>query len=221
MPLLLGILFMSAFMQAQLRVEPPNWWVGMRNTGLQILLYGKGIADYRPELDYAGISITAWHPGASENYLFVDLEIGPEALPGSAQLSLKHPSKEPITLTYPIHKRNKPAESYKGFDSSDAIYLITPDRFSNGDPRNDIVKGMREEKLDRKGIRQHLGYIDEMGFTAIWSSPLLTNDMPEASYHGYAITDFYEEKDLLILYNLRSPPEYVEAYQKLTGRLDY
>ncbi|WP_445381143.1 glycoside hydrolase family 13 protein [Robiginitalea sp. IMCC43444] len=194
---------MSNSMQAQLRVEPPNWWAGMRNTRLQLMLHGEGLAHYTPGLNYEGVSIVAWHPGASDNYLFIDLEIGPTASAGTFEIQLRRPEKSPISISYRLKNREKPAESFKGFDASDAIYLITPDRFANGNPGNDIVKGMREEKLDRKddygrhggdieGIRQHLDYIEEMGFTAIWPSPLLTNDMPRASYHGYAITDFYE-----------------------------
>ena len=90
-----------------------------------------------------------------------------------------------------------------GFNSSDVIYLITPDRFANGDPTNDIVKGLKESDIDRqndyarhggdiKGITDHISYIKDMGFTAVWPCPLLTNDMPKTSYHGYAITDLYE-----------------------------
>ncbi|HOI32959.1 MAG TPA: alpha-amylase family glycosyl hydrolase, partial [Bacteroidales bacterium] len=90
----------------------------------------------------------------------------------------------------------------QGFTSSDAIYLLMPDRFANGDPDNDDMPGMLE-KADRKnpngrhggdleGIIQHLAYFTELGVTALWLNPVLENNMPSNSYHGYAITDFYQ-----------------------------
>lgn len=96
----------------------------------------------------------------------------------------------------------KKADDYVGFSSADAVYLITPDRFTNADSSNDIDSTLNEKAIDRtndyarhggdiKGITKNLDYIDKLGFTAIWPSPLLTNNMPQASYHGYAITDFY------------------------------
>ena len=111
--------------------------------------------------------------------------------------------KKKIKYEYELKARVKPAEEFIGFNSSDVIYLITPDRFANSDPYNDVVKGLKEERLiaendyarhggDIKGIRIIYLILDDMGFTAIWPCPLLTNDMPKTSYHGYAITDLYE-----------------------------
>ena len=102
-----------------------------------------------------------------------------------------------------MKERAQKASEYVGFKSSDAIYLITPDRFANGNPSNDINLSLKEKKIDRKhdyarhggdleGITQHLDYISNLGFTAIWPTPVLTNDMEESSYHGYAITDYYQ-----------------------------
>ncbi|MDG1571824.1 glycoside hydrolase family 13 protein [Robiginitalea sp. M366] len=190
-------------LQAQLRVEPPNWWVGMRDNSLQLLVHGPGMASATPTLDYPGVTMEAWHPGASPNYLFIDLQIGEDARPGTLLLTLERSGTPPLEVAYPLQAREKPAAAYTGFDASDVIYLITPDRFANGDPSNDVVPAMREARLDRKddygrhggdirGMINHLDYMAEMGFTALWPSPLLTNDMPEASYHGYAITDFYQ-----------------------------
>ncbi|WP_233131683.1 glycoside hydrolase family 13 protein [Robiginitalea sediminis] len=202
---LLAILLMSCTVKitAQIRVEPPHWWVGMHDTSLQLMLYGEGLAGYTPHLDVPGVTLEAWHPGASPNYLFLDLTIAPGTAAGNLPLRLEKDGASPVSVSYLLKDREFRPDDFRGFDSSDVVYLITPDRFANGDPNNDVVPGMREDRLDReddygrhggdiRGIINNLEYIREMGFTAIWPSPLLTNDMPEASYHGYAITDFYQ-----------------------------
>ena len=189
--------------QTPVRVEPPNWWVGMRDSTLQLMLYGKELAQYTPEVHYQGLTLESWHPGASPNYLFLSLSFGPQVPPGKVPVTLIRSGHPGIDFEYDLKPREKPAETYRGFDASDVVYLVTPDRFANGNPSNDIVPGMREQRADRtddyarhggdiRGMIDHLGYIEDMGFTAIWPSPLLTNDMPRTSYHGYAITDFYE-----------------------------
>ena len=189
--------------QTPLRVEPPNWWVGMRDSTLQLMLHGKDLAHYTPEVQYEGLTLQSWHPGSSPNYLFLNLSLGPQVQPGKVPVSLRRSGHVGITLEYDLLPREKPAEAYMGFDASDVIYLITPDRFANGNPDNDIVRGLQEQRVDRtddyarhggdiRGMIDHLDYIDGMGFSAIWQSPMLTNDMPRTSYHGYAITDFYE-----------------------------
>ncbi len=185
------------------RVEPPNWWIGFQDHTLQLLVKEDGISAYTPEIDYTGVSITQVHKANSPNYLFIDLLIGSAAEAGTFEITFSAKGKKKLSHTYELKNRNRPSEEFTGFDSSDVIYLITPDRFANGDPSNDVVKGLKEEKIDRKddyarhggdiqGIVKHLDYIDKMGFTAIWSCPLLTNDMPRTSYHGYAITDLYQ-----------------------------
>ena len=200
--MILTLLTHSAIAQLE-RVEPPNWWVGFQENTVQLLIKEDGISEYTPEVDYPGVSIKEVHKADSPNYLFIDLLIWPTAEAGSFELVFKAKGKKKLRHTYELKSRNRSSEEFAGFDSSDVIYLITPDRFANGDASNDIVKGLKEEKIDRsddyarhggdiKGITQHLDYIDEMGFTAIWSCPLLTNDMPRTSYHGYAITDLYQ-----------------------------
>jgi len=186
----------------EVRIEPPNWWVGMQQTSLQLMLYGQDLARYTPEVGHPGITLEAWHPAASQNYLFLDLVVGPDAPAGEAAIVLRREGHPEISLTYELQERAQRAEEYTGFDASDVIYLITPDRFANGNPDNDVDPAMKEQKVDRgddyarhggdiRGMIDHLDYIAGMGFTAIWPSPLLTNDMPRTSYHGYAITDFY------------------------------
>ncbi|WP_373073581.1 glycoside hydrolase family 13 protein [Zeaxanthinibacter enoshimensis] len=198
------VLFLLATMtvSAQVnRVEPPNWWVGFKDNGLQLMLHGPDLGSYTAKVESPGVVVRKVLPADSPNYLIIDLELSSEVRPGIMDIVLLKKGKE-IQVPYELKARDKAAEEYKGFDSSDVIYLITPDRFANGNPANDKIEGLRELKVDRtddygrhggdiRGIIDHLDYIDEMGFTAIWSSPLLINDMPRASYHGYAITDFY------------------------------
>ena len=107
------------------------------------------------------------------------------------------------TVPYELKQRRPGSSEVKGFDASDVLYLIMPDRFANGNPDNDIVPGMLENKVDRneqygrhggdlKGIEDHLDYLEDLGVTAIWLNPTQENDMPESSYHGYAITDYFQ-----------------------------
>ena len=201
----LFLLLLSGLMaKAQIdRVEPPNWWVGFKDSSLQLLIKGEGISDMTPEIDYPGVSISKVNNGRSANYLFLDLLIDSGTKSGSFEIILVAKGKKKIKFNYVLKERVKSGDQYTGFDSSDVIYLITPDRFANADPKNDIVKGLKEERIDRndnyarhggdiEGIIQHLDYIEDMGFTAIWPTPLLTNDMNKSSYHGYAITNLYE-----------------------------
>lgn len=193
----------SMAMSAQItRVEPPNWWVGMKNTSLQLLVQGPKIGQLNPVLSYPGVRIEKTHRADSENYLFIDLTIATDAKPGVVTLEFKQGNATVLTHNYPLLARQQKAEAFVGFNPADVIYLITPDRFANGDPGNDIVPALAEKKIDRKqgfarhggdiqGMIDHLDYLSEMGFTAIWPSPLLENDMPAWSYHGYAITDYY------------------------------
>ena len=198
------------------RVEPTNWWVGLKNTSLQLLVKEENIGNSIPSISYAGVSIEKIHKAKSENYLFIDLSIDESTKAGKFDIAFTFDDGNKKSHTYELKSREKPADDYVGFDSSDVLYLITPDRFANADTSNDTgskiskvnetvetVHFMKETTINRdddyarhggdiKGITNHLDYINEMGFTAIWSCPLLTNDMPRQSYHGYAITDLYE-----------------------------
>lgn len=197
-------LIVSFISSAQIdRVEPPNWWVGFQEQELQLLVYGEDIEKLTPTISYDGVSLEKAHLADSPNYLFLDLLIAENAAPGTFKIVFKSKKGKRITYKYELKERQKPAEDFVGFDSSDAIYLITPDRFANGDVSNDIDTSLLEKITDRKddyarhggdirGIIDHLDYIEDMGFTALWSSPLLINDMKSGSYHGYAMTDFYK-----------------------------
>ncbi|WP_233702659.1 glycoside hydrolase family 13 protein [Hyunsoonleella flava] len=185
------------------RIEPLNWWVGFKNPSLQLLVHQPNISEWTPNISYQGVSIEKVHKADSPNYLFIDLNIAETTKPGQFNIVFKKENSEDLIHTYELKPRQKPADDFIGFDSSDAIYLITPDRFANSNPENDIMKSMKDTSLDRtdgyarhggdiKGITNNLDYIQDLGFTAIWPCPLLTNDMPQGSYHGYAITDYYE-----------------------------
>lgn len=196
--LLAGI---TGFAQIE-RVEPPNWWTGFEQTNLQLMIYGDNIKNAKVSLDYPGVVLKEVSKAKSPNYLFLDLEIE-NAKAGSFKLKFKLPDGSRDSYQYELKRREKSAEEFIGFDNTDAIYLITPDRFANGDKSNDTDASLNEKIIDReddyarhggdiRGIIDHLDYIDKMGFTAIWPSPLLINDMNSGSYHGYAMTDFYK-----------------------------
>ena len=185
------------------RVEPPNWWIGMKDNSLQLLVNHPNIGAATPEIDYAGVSIKKVHKAKSPNYLFIDLEISKTTNAGKFNIVFKTENSEDKTHTYELKSRVKSSENFIGFNSSDAIYLITPDRFANANPNNDAFNYLNEKTIDRTddyarhggdiaGITNNLDYIANLGFTAIWPTPLIINDMYENSYHGYAMTDFYK-----------------------------
>lgn len=196
--------FLTMLSHSQIdRVEPSNWWVGFNDSSLQLLVKGDDIKKANVKIDAEGVELKKVHQADSPNYLFIDLNINRNAKPGTFKINFETADNEFFSIDYELKERKRNSEDFEGFSSKDAIYLITPDRFANGDASNDVVKSMRETNLDRsdnyarhggdiQGIIDHLDYIEEMGFTAIWSSPLLENNMPNSSYHGYAITDFYK-----------------------------
>lgn len=184
------------------RVEPPNWWIGMKDPGLQIMVYGKNIGNLKPEIKYKGVTLVKASCPENKDYIFLDLTIGKSAKPGVVPILFFDGKRQVIKIDYPLLLRDAGSAERKGFNSSDVIYLITPDRFADGDPTNNDVEGLSEKSNradkngrhggDIEGIRQHLDYIADLGFTAIWPNPVLENNMPRYSYHGYAITDFYK-----------------------------
>ena len=185
---------------ATLRVEPPSWWTGFKETGLQLMVHGENISKYSVRLDYPGVTIQRVTQVKSPNYLFIYLDIGSDAKPGEFDITFSSDDHQ-LIHRYHLGAKNLDPEYTRAFSSADNIYLITPDRFANGDPGNDNIQGMGDavERSnpdgrhggDIKGIADNLDYISGMGFTAIWLNPLLENNMPSFSYHGYASTDFY------------------------------
>lgn len=199
--LIFNILMINA--QEIQKVEPPYWWVGMKNTKLQLMVYGKNIEHTEPEISDKNVILDSISKSDNPNYIFLNLDLSKVANAKKFEINFKNGNSKKLSYTYELKQREENSTKRKGFDSSDVIYLITPDRFANANPENDINSGMKEKTIDRKhdyarhggdieGITKHLDYIHEMGFTAIWPTPVLTNDMPQSSYHGYAMTDFYQ-----------------------------
>ena len=206
-PFLSGILIVllgisTGWAQPELRrVEPAFWWAGMQNTRLQLMAYGKQISDLHPVVNYPGVRLIQTVSVENPNYLFLDLDLA-GAKPGTFEILFQEKGKTRLVYAYRLLERQQGSAQRKGFSSSDVMYLITPDRFANGDPSNDTAEGMLERPNrsfkggrhggDITGIINRLDYISDMGFTAIWLNPLLENNMQEYSYHGYSITDFYK-----------------------------
>lgn len=185
------------------RVEPPNWWAGMQNPELELLLHGENLAHYQVVLgDYDGVKINTTIRVQNPNYLFINLELASDVKPGKFEIMLKDGGKTVATHQYELQERKEGSAMRESFTPADVMYLITPDRFANGNPDNDAIAGMKESPDrvfkggrhggDIQGIIDRLDYIEDMGFTAIWLNPVLENDMPDYSYHGYAATDFYK-----------------------------
>lgn len=194
-----------AFVQGQSiqRAEPLHWWVGMHNSELQIVLYGSDIGDCEVILPKAGMHLKKVHQVENKNYLFLDVEVLVNAQAGKYPIELHKNGKKVLTHDYELKNRDKNLIKAQGVTAADLIYLIMPDRFSNGDPSNDSIIGMRETAVNRdsmyyrhggdlQGIINNLDYLLDLGVTALWMTPVLTNDMPQASYHGYANTENYE-----------------------------
>lgn len=201
--LLLSVFTLSAQNRKDLNIEPPFWYANMPTTSVQLMMHGEGIGDYRASIEQAGITITKQVVGDSKNYLFVYLEISPETAPGTLNFELSG-GKAYKSFTYELKERETETNKNQGFNSSDVIYLLMPDRFANGNPNNDTIEGMLEPARrddpsgrhggDIKGVLDHLDYIKDLGMTAVWLTPVFENDQtPEyKAYHGYAATDMYK-----------------------------
>jgi glycosidase len=183
-------------------LEPAFWWVGMKNPKLQLMVHGENISNLKPELNYDGVSIEKVSRVANPNYLFVDLLIDESAKAGEFDILFKKGKKTSVSYKYELLEREEGSAERIGFTPKDVMYLITPDRFANGNPDNDNVDGMpeqadRNDKSGRhggdiEGIINHLDYISDMGFTSIWVNPVLENNQENFSYHGYSTTDYYK-----------------------------
>lgn len=195
----------SSIVNAQtsnLRVEPPSWWAGMNNPNLQLLVYGKDIANTQVEINYPGVMVKDIQKVENPNYLFINLELQKDVKAGNFDITFRGGKKNKVLHKYNYQLAQKDNEGKAGFSTKDVIYLLMPDRFSNGDPSNDshpetIELADRTNPNGRhggdiKGIQNHLDYIKDLGMTAIWINPLLENNNKAFTYHGYAITDFYK-----------------------------
>jgi glycosidase len=192
----------SAPAKTTARIDPTYWFVGMKNPKLQLLVNAPGIAADQVTLaTYPGVTLDSFQKLESSNYLIVNLTVSEQAQPG--KLQLKFAGAKPFTYSYELRPRNSDPARTQGLTQADFIYFLMPDRFSNGDPKNDVVKGTRVNHIardsmyarhggDLKGIQNHFDYIKKLGATTIWPTPVVENDMPKASYHGYAVTDCYK-----------------------------
>ncbi|MBA6153546.1 glycoside hydrolase family 13 protein [Gelidibacter maritimus] len=196
--ILILLLSMTLFSQVE-KIEPPFWWSEMHNPELQLMVYGKNIAHFDVAFSNR-IQITDIQKTENPNYLFVTINTK-NVSPGTYEIQFSEDNKIVSTKSYEFKSRRENSAQRKGFDSSDLIYLIMPDRFANGNPDNDntddtLEKVNREELSGRhggdiQGIIDHLDYLDDLGVTAIWSTPLLEDNEPVFSYHTYAQSDYY------------------------------
>ena len=181
-------------------VEPPCWWTGMK-TSLQLMVNGKGIGACEVKAEgLKGVSVEDIHKAESPDYLFIDIKIGKSAKPGICNLIFTKDGKS-FKVPYEILGRKEHSADRKSFTTSDFIYLICPDRFADADTCNDNTydtaeKADRSEPFGRhggdlQGIIDHLDYVADLGATAIWCTPLLTDNQDHESYHGYACGDYY------------------------------
>lgn len=181
-------------------VEPPYWWVGMANDTLQVMLTGPDIAQASAEVDYSGVKLDRQVSLDSPNYKLLYFTIAPDAKPGKMPIRLNLDGRK-HTLDYELKARDMKGEDYEGFSAADVLYLLMPDRFAQGDAvaatdleyndAPDRTQPSTRHGGNLKGIADKLDYLDSLGITAIWSCPVLENDMPGGSYHGYATTDYY------------------------------
>lgn len=202
--LLLSIMTMKAAVKID-RIEPTDWFVGMKNTSLQLMVYGEGIKTADVTTDYPGVKVDSLVRLDSPNYLLVYLNLD-GAQPGTMTLNFKN-NGSTKKVKYLLKAREMSGDKRMGFTNADVLYMLMPDRFADGSQKNNTVKTKYSYKVDRsqpslrhggdlEGIRQHLDYFNELGVTALWFTPVLENDSPDngtqSSYHGYATTDYYK-----------------------------
>lgn len=197
------LLFVSMLPVAQVagqrvdRVEPPNWWVGMHLSTVQLMVYGEDLEGATARFDDPRLDVSAVQNLESPSYLFVDVSVPEDLAPGSYRLVVSKGERE-AAVQWPVLERD--GMPHAGFSSNDVVYLVTPDRFANGDPSNDRVAGLAEgadrtragarHGGDLVGLVRHLDYLADLGVTALWLNPVLENS-GRLSYHGYAATDLY------------------------------
>lgn len=188
------------------RIDPTNWFADMQDPTLQLMVYGKDIKFADITTDYPNVKIDSLVRLDSPNYLLVYLNLK-GAKPGEVTLTFSNKNGKKTTKKFQLKAREMAGADRKGFDISDVLYMLMPDRFANGNPKNDVIKGMEDQLCDRnepslrhggdlEGLRQHLDYFTDLGVTSLWLTPVLENDRPAdggkySTYHGYATTDYY------------------------------
>ncbi len=192
---------LSTFTFAQIKkVEPMFWWKGMKNPELQILVYGKDISNYSLELS-DNINIKEIKKTENPNYVFVTINTN-DVKSSSFKINIKNKKKVVDSYTYELKDREANSANRQSFTSKDVVYLIMPDRFANGDESNDSQKNLTDKANrnipdsrhggDLRGIINHLDYLQNLGATAVWLTPVNEDNEKQHSYHGYAQTDLYK-----------------------------
>ncbi len=187
-------------------IEPAFWFTGMKQTEVQLMVYGPNISASNVELgNYPGVLLKNVVQLDSPNYLLIYLDVAPTAKAGNLSLTFSKGKKKKV-VSYELRDREMAGDKHYGFDASDVLYMLMPDRFADGKPERDVVKTMNNYVVDRNepslrhggdiaGLMQHLDYFEELGVTALWFTPLLENNSPDrdifSTYHGYATTDYY------------------------------
>ncbi len=184
------------------RVEPSFWWVGMQDSRLQIMVHGDEVSNLTPKISNRHITLDSVSRTDNSNYMFLNLSIDSKMKSGFFKIDFFKKGQRVNRIDYELKQRSPNSRLREGFDNSDVIYLISPDRFVNALTENDHIEGMRPDTDrqnpskrhggDLEGIISRLDYIEEMGFSAIWICPLLESNQKEYSYHGYATTDYYK-----------------------------
>lgn len=200
------LFFCSLIVNAQQPdLYPTNWWTGMKWNKVQILVrHNSSLSAHTVRINYPGVSLLKIHTLENEKYLALDVTISPAAKPGNVKIEFRK-GDDKFSASWPLKtKRKGNGSAYaQGVRSNDFIYFLMPDRFSNGDPSNDRIPGLLDQSLNRdsifhrhggdlKGIINHLDYFQQLGVTTLWLTPVLQNDMPDRTEHGYAITNHYK-----------------------------
>jgi neopullulanase len=198
--ILLLLCFISVQALAQTAIYPPNWFVGLKDTSLQLIINQQdiGINTSSFTTDNPNITVTHFAPTKHKDYILVELKLSQKLAAGIVSFKLK--GKKNQTLNYSFSQKEASPSTLAG---NDLIYLLMPDRFANGNPKNDIDPTQKEQSHDRtkiydrhggdlQGISEHLSYIQNLGATTLWLTPFQENNEPSQSYHGYAITNHYK-----------------------------
>src|SRR6185295_10419602 len=187
-------------------VYPTNWWVGMKHNKIQLIIRSdhENFSNEKVRINYPGVTLTGTHKFPNGKYLAVDITIAATAKPGTVKIDFTNGTKtNSVDWTLDTRRKGNGTAYAQGVQSSDFIYFLMPDRFSNGDPSNDHVAGMKDQSLNRdsiflrhggdlQGVINHLDYIQSLGATTLWMTPVIENDMPDRTEHGYAFTDHYK-----------------------------
>ncbi|MDE7412267.1 MAG: glycoside hydrolase family 13 protein [Muribaculaceae bacterium] len=205
-------------------IQPPHWWAGMKDHSLQLQIHGADIRPAEVKIDYPGVSLdSVVRLDGSADWQYLYLTISPDARPGKFRIEWRE-GKKKLSREYELRAR-KPQKGAQGFSAADVLYMVMPDRFSDGDIRNNNSKALRNQVGadrtnpntrhggDLRGLINHAAYIDSLGMTALWVAPVLENDMPGGSYHGYATTDYYKVDP-----RFGTNAEYIELIDTLHGR---